>query len=96
MKKNWTASIEIVAIVKKDATMKTIADPHQEQGPSKSYRQLSQHYNKLLHIYGLPKVHKDSISLRPIVSCQGSVWNPLSGFLVNIINPFIGKPPSYV
>ena len=32
--------------------------------PHTKYRQLIQHYSKLLHIYGLPKIHKDGIPLR--------------------------------
>ena len=60
----------------------------------KMYRQLLQHYTKLPHIYGLPKIRKDGIPLRPIVSCQGSVCHPLSCFLVDIIEPLVRKSPS--
>ena len=61
----------------------------------KTYRKLSQRYTKLPHIYGLPKIHKDGIPLRPIVSCHVFVCHSLSSFLVDIIDPLIGKSPSY-
>ena len=88
--------------VKKDPTMKTerklsqILIKNQDHFAPKTNRQLSQRYTKLPHIYGLPKIHKDGIPQRPIVSCQGSVCHPLSRFLVDIIDPLIGKSPSYV
>ena len=59
----------------------------------KTYRQLSKRYIKLPHIYGLPKIHKDSIPLRLIVSCQSSVCHRLSRYHVDIIEPLIGKSP---
>ena len=60
------------------------------------YRQLIQHYSKLPHIYGLPKIHKNDIPLRSIVSNRGSAFHPLSRFIVEIINPLTGKSSSYV
>ena len=60
------------------------------------YRYLNQHHSKVPHIYGLPKIHKQDVPLRPIVSCRGSACHPLSQFLVKIINPLSGKTPSYV
>ena len=61
----------------------------------------NQHYSKLSHIYGLPKIYKDGIykdgiPLKPIVSNQGSACHPLSRFLVEIISPLTGKSSSYV
>ena len=55
------------------------------------YRYLNQHHSKVPHIYGLPKIHKQDVPLRPIVSCRGSACHPLSQFLVKIINPLSGK-----
>ena len=67
-----------------------------EQLTDAQYRKLSQHHSKLPHMYGLPKVHKTNVPLRPIVSCRGSACHPLSQFLVKIINPLSGKTPTYV
>ena len=64
--------------------------------PQTKYRQLIQHYSKLPYTYGLPKIYKDGIPLRPIVSNRGSAYHPLSHFLVEIISPLTGKSSSYV
>ena len=60
--------------VKKDPTLKTerklsqILDKNKNLKPQTKNRELIQHYSKLPHIYGLPKIHKDDIPLRPIGS----------------------------
>ena len=88
--------------VKKDPTPKTerklsqIIGKNKDLIPQTKYRRLIQHYSKLPHIYGLPKIHKDSIPLRPIVSNRGSTCHSLSHFLVEIISPLTGKSSSYV
>ena len=60
------------------------------------YKRLNQHHSKAPHMYGLPKIHKPNVPLRPIVSCRGSACHPLSQFLVKVINPLAGKTESYV
>ena len=88
--------------VKKNPTLKTKRKPSQilsknkDLVPQRKYKQLIQHYSKLPHIYGLPKIHKDGISLRPIVSCRGSACHPLSCYLVEIVTPLSDKSSSYV
>ena len=63
--------------IKKDPTLKTerklskILGKNKDLIPQTKYRQLIQHYSKLPHIYGLPKIHKNGIPLRPIVSNRG-------------------------
>ena len=70
--------------VKKDPTLKMERKPSQILGKNKDlilqtkYRQLIQHYSKLPHIYGLPKISKDDIPLRSIVRTRGSACHPLS------------------
>ena len=60
--------------VKKDPTLKIerklsqILGKNKDLIPQTKYKQLIQHYSKLPHIYGLPKINKDGIPLRPIVS----------------------------
>ena len=60
--------------VKKDPTLKTerklsrILSKNKDLIPQTKYRLLIQYYSKLPHIYGLLKINKNSISLRPIVS----------------------------
>ena len=47
-------------------------------------------------IYGLPKLHKQGIPLRPIVSCVQSPFTYLSKFLKNILNKINNKTDSYI
>lgn len=47
-------------------------------------------------MYSLPKIHKNGIPLRPIVSCWGSACHLLSRFHIGIINLLTGKSLSYV
>ena len=45
---------------------------------------------------GLPKIHKQSVPLRPIVSCIGSPSYKLSKCIASIISPLAGKTSSHV
>lgn len=47
-------------------------------------------------IYGLPKIHKNDVPLRPIVSCIQSPFNLLSKFLKNILNNIVYKNNYYI
>ena len=79
---DWTCNLQMVASlignggyckVKKDLTLKTkrkqlqIIGKNKDLIPQTKYRQQIQHYSKLPHIYGLPKIHKDGI---PLTHCQ--------------------------
>ena len=46
--------------------------------------------------YGLPKIHKAHIPLRPIVSSIGSITYHCSKHLAEIISPLIGKTPHHI
>ena len=46
--------------------------------------------------YGLPKIHKPSTPLRPIVSSIGSPTHSLAKFVTSIISSLTGKTPSHV
>lgn len=92
----------MIATVKEDPIMITerklsqIIIKNRDHIPPKIYRQLLQHYSKLSHIYSLPEILKDGIPLKPVVSCQSSVCHPQIRSPVDIIEPLIGKLPSYV
>ena len=43
--------------------------------------------------YGLPKIHKPDLPLRPIVSGNGSVTEPCAKHLAKILNAVKGKNP---
>ena len=42
-------------------------------------------------LYGLPKVHKANIPLRPIVACRGSIAYDTARFTADLISPLVGK-----
>ncbi|XP_072051644.1 uncharacterized protein [Amphiura filiformis] len=46
--------------------------------------------------YGLPKIHKQNVPLRPIVSCISSVTYNLAKHLAGIIGPLVGKSCHHV
>ena len=46
--------------------------------------------------YGLPKIHKKNISLRPIVSSIGSVTYGVAKEIAKIIKPLVGTSSHYV
>ena len=46
--------------------------------------------------YGLPKVHKASVPLRPIVSSIGSVTYNIAKYLAKIIGPLVGKSNHHI
>ena len=47
-------------------------------------------------LYGLPKIHKQSVPLRPIVSCIGFPSYKLFKYIASIISPLAGKTSSHV
>nr|CAI5820872.1 unnamed protein product [Callosobruchus analis] len=51
---------------------------------------------ELKHLKNLPKLHKNGIPLRPIVSTIQSPFNKLSKYLKDILNNIINKNPSYI
>lgn len=61
-----------------------------------TWNEYTQHYSKLPQMYSLPKIHKNGIPLKAIVSCWGSACHLLSRFHIGIINLLTGKSLSYV
>ena len=47
-------------------------------------------------IYGLPKIHKPDVPLRPIVLCIGSPTYQLSKYITSFISPLAGHTSSHV
>ena len=47
-------------------------------------------------LYGLPKVHKANITLRPIVSACDSPTDQLSNYVTHFIQPLVEILPSYI
>ena len=46
--------------------------------------------------YGLPKIHKPGVPLRPIISSRGSATYETAKELANIIKPLLGRSPHHV
>ena len=45
----------------------------------------------LAYFYGIPKLHKPNIPLRPIISSSGTVTRRLAGWLASLLTPYLGK-----
>ena len=63
---------------------------------SSLYDKLRSSARHLPLLYGLPKVHKSEVPLRPIVSFLHSPTYPLSKHLATILSPLVGNSPSHV
>ena len=46
--------------------------------------------------YGLPKIHKSNVPLRPIVSSIGNITHNVSKFLTQVLSPLMGKGPHFI
>ncbi|XP_078384814.1 uncharacterized protein LOC144667294 [Oculina patagonica] len=56
------------------------------------YNKIRPRHKQPPRIYGLPKIHKADIPLRPIVSCVNTFAYDLSAYLANILSPLTGNP----
>jgi hypothetical protein len=59
-------------------------------------QKLTPYHRKTPHLYGLPKIHKLDIPLRPIVSSISSPFYALAGFLQQILNPLTSNTDSFI
>ena len=57
---------------------------------------LAHQFSSPPQIYGLPKIHKEGIPLRPIVAAIGSPTHQLARELARILSPLAGKSTSHV
>ena len=62
----------------------------------KTYYHLRSSAAGVPHLYGLPKVHKPDVLLRPIVSFVSSPMYALSKFLASLLSPIVGLSDSHV
>ena len=46
--------------------------------------------------YGLPKIHKEGVPLRPIVSTVNTITYQCAKYLADFITPLVGQTNSYV
>ena len=64
--------------------------------PTPLIKKLTPKNSKPPQIYGLPKIHKDNVPLRPIVCTIGSPTYKLAKHLSLILSPLIGKTDSHI
>jgi hypothetical protein len=48
---------------------------------------------KIPKFYGIPKIHKDPVKMRPIVPCHNALQNPVAKFVSKQLKPFIAELP---
>ena len=61
-----------------------------------TYKRLNPQYSYPPQMYGLPKIHKEDIPMRPIVAAIGSPTHELAKELTRILSPLVGKTSSFV
>ncbi len=90
--------------LKKDPTKKFERETHQKlldlmkkgELDKELYKKLNPTNSCLSCMYGLPKIHKDNVLLRPIISTIGSATYDLAKYLAKIISPLVGQTSSNV
>jgi hypothetical protein len=93
---------EVYETLSKDPTaqierkIRQLLTKHKTVIPVALKRKLTPYHSKPPHLYGLPKIHKPDIPLRPIVSSTDSPWYALSEFLHKILTPLVGNTDSFV
>jgi hypothetical protein len=92
----------VYEILPKDPTsqierkIRQLLTKHKTVLPVALKRKLTPYHSKPPHLYGLPKIHKPDIPLRPIVSSIDSPCYALSEFLHKILSPLAGNTGSFV
>jgi hypothetical protein len=69
---------------------------HKSVLPTDMKWKLTPYHSKPPHLYGLPKIHKPDIPLRPVVSSIGSPCYAVAGFLHHILTLLTGNMFSLV
>ena len=88
--RNPTTQVEkqVVAAVKDLRKEEYINDP--------ILKRLSPQHSYPPQLYGLPKIHKDSVPMRPIVAAINSPTYALAKEVARIVSPLVGKTSSFV
>jgi hypothetical protein len=81
---------------KVERTIQKLFSKHKTTLPIDLKHTSTPYHSKSPHLYGLPKIHKSDIPLRPVMSSIGSPCYALVGFLHKILNPLAGNSESFV
>ena len=74
--------------------LKQLKDKDKRHKPEESnYKRIRPNDASTAKFYGLPKIHKENIPLRPIVSLPGSPTYELSKYLAMILHPLVKTSP---
>jgi hypothetical protein len=76
--------------------IQNILSNHKTPLPTDLKHKLALYHSKPPPLYGLPKIHKPDIPLRPIMSSIGSPCYALAGFLHKILSPLTGKSEFFI
>jgi hypothetical protein len=89
-------------ILRKDPTsqierkIRKLLTKHKTVLPAALKHKLTRYHSKPSHLYGLPKIHKPDIPLRPIVSSVDSPCYALAEILNKILSPLVAiQAPSW-
>ena len=90
LKKDPTSNYKtkLITILRKWKSEKTI--------PDNLYHRLYPTSDLPARFYGLPKVHKDNVPLRPIVSSIGNITCNIARFLTQVLSPLVGKTKHFI
>lgn len=72
---------------------KTISKSNLEE---KLKKKLIPSYETIPRIYGLPKIHKEGVPLRPIVNTIGSPTYERAKYVAKILRPLVGNTDSFI
>jgi hypothetical protein len=84
LKKDPTESIECKTVLKKSSFSEEVCQQVRPQG------------SKPPRLYGLPKIHKPGVPLRPIVSTIGSPTYCLAQYLARLLSGHTGHSPHHI
>jgi hypothetical protein len=48
------------------------------------------------HFYGIPKIHKEPVKMRPIIPCHSAIQNPAAKFVSKMLKPLIKAAPTII
>ncbi len=76
-----------------ETKLKNLLAPLKQKLDKAMFKHLNTTDGNTPRLYGLPKVHKEGMPLRPIVSFVGSPTYNLSKYLAFLLSPLVGKSP---
>ena len=76
-------------LLQKEADLDRVLTSMKEKLPNDVRNEIRPHGSRLAHMYGLPKLHKQGVPLRPVLSATGTYNFKLAKWLNSILQPLI-------